>query len=118
MSGLAPASPAPARLGSSIFKLGGAAGVATLLAPAANINGVIVRSLQIFSASGVGLGFLAKATAPVSSTDGNVIGVDASGSWQTKIPFGAVYIPPGLGLYTYNDNGTGGGLCLGTYDIL
>jgi len=87
----------------------------TIIAPAANVRGMIVWMAGVYtqSANGTPIGvLLTKASAPTSNIDGNVIlgagaagGVGASYQSSNKLDK-PVFIPAGQGLYFIADEAT------------
>jgi hypothetical protein len=87
---------------------GYAAGSVAVLAPGSNLNGVIVYSSCIYgynSAATQGISLIAKATAPLNTSDGDVLlsyscGTGLSGGAPSVLP-APQYVAAGLGLWFY-----------------
>lgn len=87
-------------------------GTEMIFSAAANVNGAILHraAFSSYRAAGVHLVFIAKATAPTSGVDGDVIlqstnGVQtASSIWSFGLLDQPVFIPAGKGLYAMSDN--------------
>jgi hypothetical protein len=97
------------------FQNGGAApagGAQMLVSPAANTKGIVLTrySLNEQNASGAtgAVSILAKASAPLNSTDGDVLdfqnlGTGSSGNIKSDMTQGLLQIPAGKGLYIWRD---------------
>jgi len=76
-----------------------------VVAPAANVNGVIIFAAGFMSAAAttVGYSLIAKASAPANCIDGDVLLMPSMYNSVTQIVSGQlmrpVFVPPGLGVY-------------------
>lgn len=74
----------------------------TIVAPAANVNGIMVnKSTMQYSGTNYGTALVAKASAPTGLFDGDIIAFVNSGVQQDENQY---KIPPGKGLYWVSDS--------------
>ena len=91
-----------------------AAGVTTVVTPAANTRGIVIRTFAR-SSTAAGIGLYADTAAPSAYTDLTKRRVWVGGGTEWWMWFGEIFIPPGNGLYV-----AASALVLGnmTYDVL
>jgi gentisate 1,2-dioxygenase len=90
------------------------ASTVTLVAPAANVNGVVLQryNLSYQSTTGSNITLLAKSSTPTGPYDGDVLDYVNPGSGgqvvtlKSDMAQGLMRIPPGRGLYLYSDGTT------------
>lgn len=125
MSGKNPATPAatvfpttdvPQVEGASGFGISASGGVQTVITPAANVNGIIIRTLQAQSSAGNSNTVFADTAAPATYNDSTkrIIFMASDGSINNLAK--AIKIPPGCGLFVACNSASGA--FYGTYDIL
>jgi hypothetical protein len=99
--------------------------VLQIIAPSANLNGVVIRTLNLggaaSSAVATSANIYADTTAPASGTDDNkriifVVTIPASGAASLPLPQ-PIYLYPGTGLWLGSGAAVNGSV-LTTYDIL
>lgn len=83
-----------------------AATAETIVAPGTNVNGIVVltASADCFNAAGQLFSLIAKTSAPVSVSDGDILAVgsfngNSGGSMSSLRLEAPIYVPPGKGLY-------------------
>ncbi|MBW8353983.1 hypothetical protein P7C00_11335 [Pseudomonas sp. JDS08PS003] len=84
-----------------------------LIAPSANVNGIILRTTQIVGSS---LSFISTGTAEPSYWSGPGVPVLLMAWSSSETLPNPVYLPPGNGLWAYENNGQL--LVFITYDVL
>jgi hypothetical protein len=98
----------------------------TIFTAAANVNGAILHraGFSSYRSSGTGISIVAKASAPASITDGDVIlqqtsaTQTASSVWPIGVLDQPVLIPAGKGLYAISDNAESIALRSALYTLL
>lgn len=99
--------------------------VLQIIAPSANLNGVVIRTLNLgmaaSSAVPTSANIYADTTPPPSGTDGTrriifTVGVPGNGSTSLPLPL-PIYLNPGMGLWLGSGAAVNGSV-ITTYDIL